>query len=89
MTDHLICEELRTGKVWVTEGAAEYVELPAWVAVMEQAPSETMVTVDPDTVQVDVGGDAKATAKPELAVAAIVNGLDPDETLAGATNVMA
>ena len=55
---------------------------------MEQAPSETMVTVDSDTVQADVEGDAKATGKPELAMAVIVNGLDPDETLAGATNAM-
>ena len=48
-------------------------ESPAWLAVIEQFPGATRVTVEPDTVQTDVVVEANATARPELAVAVSVN----------------
>ena len=48
-----------------TLGAAAYVPFPAWLAVIEQVPAATAVTVFPDTVQIPVVEDAKLTDKPE------------------------
>jgi hypothetical protein len=43
-----------TVKVTVTGAAAAYAELPGRVAVMEQVPAATSVTVVPETVQTPV-----------------------------------
>ena len=64
-------------KPCVTGVAAPYVASPAWLAVIEHAPPATIVTVLPDTVQTDVVADARLTARPELAVAPMVNGETP------------
>src|SRR5436305_1169724 len=58
-----------TLKVWVTGGAAVYALLPSWVAVIEQRPAVTTVTVAPATVQTEVVLDVRLTVRPELAVA--------------------
>jgi hypothetical protein len=47
------------------------VALPAWLAVIEQEPPATIVTVLPETVQTGVVVETKLTASPELAVAAM------------------
>jgi energy-converting hydrogenase Eha subunit G len=65
-----------TWKVWLTGVAADQLALPGWLAWMVQAPAAAIVTVVPDTVQVGVVA-AKATAKPELAVAVTANGAEP------------
>ena len=62
--------------------------MPAWLAVIEQAPGATIVTVLPAMVQTDVVVEAKLTARPELAVALTVNGETPKLTLLSAPNVM-
>ena len=54
--------------------------MPGWIAVMEQVPPATIVTVVPVTVQTDVVVELKLTVKPELAVALIVNGAVPAGT---------
>jgi hypothetical protein len=54
--------------VWVTAGAAKYVESPGWVALMTQLPAEIKVIVEPEALHaLDVV--EKVTVKPELAVA--------------------
>ena len=63
--------------------------MPAWLAVIEQEPPATIVTVFPETVQTDVVFEAKLIASPELAVALIVNGATPKLTLLSAPKVMA
>ena len=62
--------------------------MPAWLAVMEQAPSATTVTVPPETVQTEAVVDAKLTARAELAVAATGNGVTPRATLPSAPKAM-
>ena len=62
--------------------------LPAWLAVIEQDPPATIVTVLPATVQTDVVVEAKLTASPELAVAVTVNGETPYVTLLNAPKVI-
>jgi len=57
--------------------------------VIEQAPGATIVTVLPATVQTDVVVEAKLTARPELAVAAIGNGPVPKPALLKDPKVMA
>ena len=54
--------------------------MPAWLAVIEQEPPATIVTVLPATVQTEVVVEAKLTAKPELAVAPMANGEIPKLT---------
>jgi hypothetical protein len=56
--------------------------------VIEQAPSAAIVTVLPATVQTAVVLEAKLTAKPELAVALIVNGETPYVTLLSVPKVI-
>jgi hypothetical protein len=48
------------------------VEFPVWLAVMEQLPPATSVTVTPERVQTPVVVDAKLTVRPELAVAVML-----------------
>ena len=66
-----------TKNVCVTGVAGAYVELPAWLAVIEHVPSVSSVTVAPDTVQTVKLLEAKVTANPELAVAVKANGAAP------------
>ena len=56
--------------------------------MIEQAPSPTIVTVLPPTVQTAVVVEAKLTDKPELAVAVTVNGETPYVTLLSAPKVI-
>src|SRR5580700_10429063 len=76
----IVCAALLTVKLRVTEGAAEYVALPGWLAIMEHIPAAMTVTVLADTVQTEIVVDAKLTASPELAVAVIGNGATPKVT---------
>ncbi len=59
-------------KLRVTSVAAEYVESPAWLAVVEQVPVVTNVITKPDTVQTEVVVEANETVKPDDAVGATV-----------------
>src|SRR5579862_2056653 len=77
-----------TPKLWVTSGAGANVALPPWLAVMEQTPSATRVTVVPEIVHTPVLIEVKATESPELALALTVNGADPTVRLGSALNVM-
>jgi hypothetical protein len=58
------------------------------VAVIEQVPVPTMVTVVPATVQTAGVVDRKLTGRPELAVAVMVNGAAPKLTAFRAPNVI-
>ena len=51
--------------------------LPDWVALIEQWPGATSVTVLPETVQTGKVVDAKLTGRPDDAVAATVKGGAP------------
>ena len=75
-------------KVWITGVAAAKLALPACVAVIEQEPGATSVTVLPETVQTPTVVEAKSTGSPELAVAARANGAAPMATLPGATKLI-
>ena len=68
--------------------AAEYVLLPAWLAVMLQVPTATSDSVLPLTVQTLVVFDVKPTARFELAVATSAGGAVPRVWLPGDVNVM-
>ena len=48
----IVCDPCSTLKVTVTGAAAEKVALPAWVAVIEQVPTDTNVALVPETVQI-------------------------------------
>ena len=61
---------------------------PAWVAVIEQAPGATIVTVEAETVQTAMVVDAKLTGRPEDAVAVRAKGADPKAALESGANVM-
>jgi hypothetical protein len=58
------------------------------LAVIEQKPASTRVTELPDTVQMAVVVDVKETGKPELAVANIEKGANPNGRLLSAPKVM-
>ena len=58
-----------TLKVRVTDVAAEKLAFPACAAVMEQIPTESSVTLTPDTVQIGAELLEKLTASPEVAAA--------------------
>src|ERR1700691_2255178 len=77
-----------TKKLCETGGAGAKVALsPGWVAVMLQVPASRNVMFAPDTVQTLVVVDAKATVKPEVAVAVSVNGV-PTTCVPGLLKVM-
>jgi hypothetical protein len=76
-----------TVKLCVTGAAAAYVPLPACDAVMEQVPAETNVAEVPFIVQTPVVVEAKATVRPELAVATSVTGV-PTVCVPGLANVI-
>ena len=63
-----------TLNVLITGVAAAKLPLPGWVAVIEQTPTETNVAEAPDTVQTAGVVLAKATVKPEVAVATKATG---------------
>ena len=80
--NEISCQIRLTAKLWVTGFAAEIVPpFPGWVAVLEQVPVATMVTVFPETVHTRGVVEAKPTGSPELAVALMVNGGVPITTL--------
>jgi hypothetical protein len=60
----------RISNVRVTVLAAAKVELPLWLAVIEQVPPATKVIRNPETVQIEVVLDAIATVNPEVDVGA-------------------
>src|ERR1039457_1046801 len=77
-----------TWKPWFTGVAAAQLGLPACVAWIVQVPTETSVTVAPDTVQTDVVCELKLTGKPELALALTANGAVPKTWFERAPKVM-
>ena len=77
-----------TAKATVTGVAAEKVALPAWLAVMPQAPKVSSVSVLPLTVQTLGMVEAKPTARPELALADKAGGSEPKVWLLGETKLM-
>jgi hypothetical protein len=79
---------LATVKDWVTGVAAAYVALPDWVAVIEQLPAPTIMTVFVLTVQTDGVVEMKLTGRPELAVAETANDGAPSVTLPSGPKVM-
>jgi hypothetical protein len=70
-------------KLCATGIAAVYVAFPACVAVIEQVPVATTVTIVPAAVQTAGVVEAKLTASPELAVAVSANAEMPKLTLPG------
>lgn len=77
-----------TVKLRDTMAAAAKVELPGWLAVTEQAPALTKVTVVPLTVQTLGEVEANDTAKPDVDVAVKAAGTRPQLVLTGAAKVM-
>jgi hypothetical protein len=63
--------------------------LPAWLAVIEQVPAMSGVSVEPLTMQTLVVVEAKLTVSPELAVAVKANGEAGSVSAAGCAKVMA
>ena len=73
----IVCAAGFTAKLRLTVGAGPNIPFPAWLAVIEHVPPPTMVTTPPETAQTLDVVEVKLTAKPELAVALIVNGAAP------------
>ena len=67
--------------------AAQFV-LPAWIAWMVQAPTDSSIIVEPDTVHTAEVVEVKLTARPEEAVALSAGGVVPSAALASAGKVM-
>jgi hypothetical protein len=80
---------LMTVKLRVTGVAAPKAAFPACVAVMEQVPAATIVTIAPATLQTAAVVEAKLTVRPELAAAVIANGAMPKLTSLSGPNSMA
>ena len=62
--------------------------LPDWLAVIEQVPWARMVTVVPDTVQMDVEFEVKSMVRPEVVLALSAGGVEPIGRLLRALKVM-
>ena len=77
-----------TGKLWLTGIAAAQFVLPAWVAWMVQAPADSSVIVEPDTVHTPEVVEAKPTARPEEAVALSAGGVVPKAAPESAAKAM-
>ena len=78
-----------TLNVCVTVGLAAFQSaLPAWLAVIEQVPTESRVTEEPATVQTAREFEAKVTVRPELAVAEMATGESTIVWLANAPKVI-
>src|ERR1700733_567172 len=74
--------------VCVTGVAADHIVLPVWLAVIEQVPGATSVTVTPRTVQNSGLLEVNVTVRPEVAVA-LSGGTDcPIVTLLSGPNVI-
>ena len=69
---------------WLTAGAAAKLLLPACDARTVHVPAPANVTVVPDTAHTGIVVEVKATASPEVAVAATGNGATPNVWLANA-----
>ena len=80
--------EATTWKLCCTDGAAEYVALPAWSPWIVHVPSVTNVTDVPLTVHTGVVNDENDTAKPEDAEADTETGEAVMGWLLSAPNVM-
>jgi hypothetical protein len=83
----MVCGFL-TEKLSVTGAATAYTAFPFWVAVIEQVPVLTRVTVVPDTVHTALVFDVKLTGSPEVAVPLIENGGVPNVSLPSGPNVI-
>ncbi len=77
-----------TLNVWVTAVAALKFVSPAWVAVIEQIPTETSVTELPDTVQTAALLLPKLTVKPEDADPVKVTGPAASAVSAGCVKLI-
>jgi hypothetical protein len=84
----IVCDAGLTVKLRVTGVAGAKLALPAWLAVIEQDPPPTIVTVVPETVQTEGVVEAKLTARPELAVAPTVNAEAPYVASLSGSNVI-
>ena len=62
--------------------------LPNWVAWIVHVPTETSVTVAPDSVQTGVDCEVKLTAKPEPAVALTAKAAAPNVLFGRALKLM-
>jgi hypothetical protein len=88
VANEIVCEAGFTMKLWLTGLAAGTLLFPGCVAVIEQVPAARMVTMLPATLQTAPVVEANKTVSPELAVAEIVNGATPNETLLRGPNVI-
>ena len=77
-----------TLNVLVTAAAAAKVASPACEAVIEQPPTETSVTLVPDTVQTAAELLVKLTGSPEVAVAVRLTGPEPSAVSAGCVRLI-
>jgi len=77
-----------TWKLWFTGVAAAQVVLPACVAWIVQVPTDTSVTVDPDSVHTGVVCELKLTARPEVAVALTGKAAVPNGSFESAPKVI-
>jgi len=77
-----------TWNVRVTDAAAAYVPLPACAAVIEQVPTATSVTDEPETVQMLVLFEESATPSPLEALADSDTGPWSTRVSAGCANVI-
>src|SRR5712671_4023615 len=77
-----------TVKLWVTGVAVPNTPFPDCVAVTEQTPPPTAVTIAPATVQTAGVLEARFTARPELAIALIAKGDTPKITSGSGTKVI-
>ena len=75
-------------KLCETSLAAVQLVSPAWLAVIEHEPVWRSVSVVPETVQTLVVVEAKATVRPEVAVAVSVSGEAESEALGSAAKLI-
>ena len=75
-------------KLCETSLAAVQLASPAWLAVIEQVPIWRSVSEVPETVQTLVVVEAKATVRPEVAVADKVSGEAESEALGNAAKLI-
>ncbi len=83
----IVCGFPVTAKVCVTEVAAAQVVSPDCAAVILQLPVDAKVTIAPDTSHTPVVDEEYVTVRPEVAVAARVNGI-PNVCAPGFVNVI-
>lgn len=88
VTKVMDCAAGTTVKLRATMAAAAKVVLPGWLAVTEQLPALSKVTVVPLTLQTLGVVDAKDTARPDVDVAVNAGAATPQLALAGVAKVM-